>query len=275
MPDPKPDGIKTFYVPNGDRHYEHPLAFEPPDRVPFTGHAIGVTSVLNSIAKPFILSAATKMVATYAVKYQAEWQALPNQASKVDNIKRSWNRYTGEASDLGTEVHDITERVSRWVFEGAEKPVVPEHLKSYADSYIRFLLEMKATPVMLERVAWNHTLGYAGRFDGIFDMGGKLCMIDTKSGKSGTWPEVALQQAGYINAEVLVNGDGSEEPMPEVEEAYALWLRPEGYALKPLKIGKNTWDTFQACLQVVKWQTEFNATVIGPAINPAPITGRN
>ena len=263
-------GIQTFFV--GDRrHYEHPLAFTPPVDRPFTGHAIGVTSVLDIYKKPGIYAWSAKAAAAYAVNFTDEWQAVPTKAGKIDQIKRAPARYMNEMADLGTQVHAACEDTARWAFMGGDRPEVADHLKPYVEHYIAFLKEMNAVPTMLERTTWHHTLGYAGTFDALFQMGGELCVVDTKSGQSGTWPEHALQQCAYINAEVIVNPDGTEEPMPEITKAYALWLRPHGWALKPMAVGERTWTAFQHMLGLVQW-SQYEATVIHKPINAHPIT---
>jgi hypothetical protein len=263
--------VATFY--QGDaRYYEHPLAFNPPDRVPFASHAIGVTSVLNVIAKPAIYNDAAKKAAAYAVKFPDEWASLPKTAA-IELIKGAPRRYMNEAADLGTQVHAVCESIARWVYFGEEKPDVPEHLKGYAFHYLAFLRQMGAVPLTLERTVWHHTLGYAGTFDGIYEMAGRIAMVDIKSGQAGTFPEVALQQAAYMHAEVIVNPDGSEEEIDwRHHDAYALWLRPHGYALKPLKVGLPTWECFQHLLHIVQYQARHEAFAIGKPINPTPIT---
>lgn len=246
---------------------------EPPaDRVlPWSPLAIGVTSVLATLNKPALVGWAAKMAAEFAVDNAAAWQALPDRTAKVELIKGASRRSAGDAAETGTDAHAIAEDIGTHLFLGGPKPAIPSELAGFAKSYLRFLKECKAKPVMLEKTVWNHTFGYAGTFDGLYEVDGKLVIIDTKTGKSGIWPETALQQVAYRRAEVIVDVDGNETPMPETEGALALWLRPEGYALHPLVTNERTWECFQALITATAWKNDVGALAVRKPINPAPL----
>jgi hypothetical protein len=267
MTEPK---IKT-YTRNYVRWYEHPLADDPPDRTPFSPLAIGVSGVLDVLNKRALSAWMTRMAAEFAVDHHEQWMPLPTRAAKVDLIKGASRYSAGEKADLGTAAHAVCEQLANHIFLGGAKPEIPDGVMPFAKTFLRFLKEMKAEATHLEQTVWNHTLGYAGTFDGIYNLDGRPVMIDTKTGASGIWAETALQQVAYINAEVIVHPEGSEIPMPKLEGAYALWLRPEGYALHPLVVDENTWRCFQALLTAKRWKDDVGQGAIRKPINPAPL----
>ncbi len=75
--------------------------------------------------------------------------------------------------------------------------------------------------------------------------------VDYKTGR-GVYGEVALQTAAYRFAEVCVDSDGVERPVPPVDGCYVLHIRPEGYELMGLDAGRETFETFLAVLDVYR-----------------------
>lgn len=270
-----PKAATTHYRANGDRIYEHPMADEPKvgdGRAHWSPIAVGVTSVLSTLNKPFLVDWAAKEAAKFAVAERDAWQALTSKTAQVDLIARTSKRVKDDAADMGTDAHHLAEAIANYKFFGGEKPEVPVELAGFAQSYLKFLREMKAEPVYLERTIWNHEYGYAGTFDGIFRLGTdpRLVMIDTKTSRSGIWPETALQQVAYKHGEVMLTDEGNEVEMPKVDEAYALWLRPEGYALFPLRTTDDEWQTFTRLVEVTRWRNDVGASAVGKPINPVP-----
>jgi hypothetical protein len=275
--------IVTHYR-NGARWYEHPLADDSPNDLAGRGIdperwsplAIGVTSVLSTLNKPFLVNWAAKMAAGFAVQEKEAWEQLTSISAKVDLIAGASKRYTKEAADTGTMAHAATERLARYRLYGGDKPTFTEQEAPFVRTYLRFEQEMKAKPLHVEQTVWNHTYGYAGTFDGIYQLGDgtpviEVAMVDTKTGKSGVYAEVALQQVAYCNAEVMVSPTGEQVEMPKIDQAYALWLRPDGYALYPLKTGEWEWRVFLELLDIAKWQGDVGASAIRKPINPVPL----
>lgn len=265
--------IETYYR-NGARWYSHPLAndFEQAatrDGAPYSPLAIGVTSVLSTLNKPALLAWSAKMAAAFAVEAKDSWENLPRTAA-IELIQNASKRYAREAAEIGTHAHAVAESIGRYAM-GEAAPVISEADAPWAKTYIRFLKEMKAKPLHLEQTVWNHSLGYAGTFDGVYRLDGKTVMIDTKTGKSGIYPETALQQVAYCNAEVIVDPNGVETEMPKIDAAFALWLRPEGYALHPLDVGEYTWQAFKHLVEITRWNNDVGSLAVRKPINPAPL----
>lgn len=267
--------VETYYR-NGARWYSHPLANDFVDDAarhangqPWSPLAIGVTSVLDSLNKPALVTWAAKMAAAFAVEAKDSWENL-NKTAAIELIQNASKRYAREAAEIGTNAHAVAESIGNYAMGGA-KPVITGDDIPWATSYLRFLKEMKAKPMLLEQTVWNHTLGYAGTFDGVYELDGKVVMIDTKTGKSGIYPETALQQVAYCHGECIVDPNGVETEMPKIEAAYALWLRPEGYALHPLDVTESTWQAFQHLVEITRWKNDVGSLAVRKPINPAPI----
>ena len=98
MTSPKIDTVKK----GGSRFYLNPL--DPNDRVP------GVTSVLNMLPKPFLRYWAAKVVAETAVDNAGtvvQMMLSGERNGAIEFLKKSPDRFTGKAADMGTEVHDL------------------------------------------------------------------------------------------------------------------------------------------------------------------------
>ncbi|MEX2267973.1 MAG: hypothetical protein WEA75_04735 [Acidimicrobiia bacterium] len=182
-----------------------------------------------------------------------------------------------EAADRGTEVHSIAARIA-----AGEEVEVPEPLERHVDSYLRFLEEWEPTDAILEGVVINRRWRYMGRFDLIADLprytlrdgttwGGRT-LLDLKTGHSGPFGEDALQLAGYRYGETMLDGDGNEVPMPEVESTGILHVRADGYDLYPFVADEAVHRVFLYCAQVYKaldWKGDgLVAHARGDALRP-------
>jgi hypothetical protein len=89
-----------------------------------------------------------------------------------------------------------------------------------------------------EAVVANRTYGYAGTLDALVRLPslneGALHVLDYKTGRTGPWPDWALQLVAYQHAEELWLPDGTSVPMPPSDGVLVLRLRPDGYALHEL-----------------------------------------
>jgi hypothetical protein len=88
-------------------------------------------------------------------------------------------------------------------------------------------------PFLTEVTVWNATEGYAGTFDGLWRIDGKLSLLDIKTSR-GLWPDHSRQLAALKNAETYfteVDGEWIENPwqpiVDQVEEFSFLHIRPD------------------------------------------------
>lgn len=230
---------------------------------PVTGEKFfSVTTILSAIAKPALVNWAAKEVATFAVENTESWLALANTGQReaaIDLLKRSPYRTKTKAADLGSAVHKAVEAHT------LGQPVVvdwPEDVAPFMAQFEGFYRESSPEFLLSEATVYNRSQAYAGTLDMIVRLpDGQVWIIDVKTGK-GIYPEVALQLAAYAKAEFIGMPDGSEAPMPKIDRAGALHLRPEGWELVEARIDDAIYNSFLYCREMFRWQEEISKEVL-------------
>lgn len=223
--------------------------------------APSVTSISGCLPKPALRFWSAKVVAEAAVEEfgtLAQMVASGNPSGAVDYLKGAPRRSSGAAAKTGTDVHELCERIGR-----GEDPRVHPDLAGFTDSYKRFIADFEVGFLEVEATAWSDTHNYAGTLDFVAMIEGESVIVDIKTGASGIWPDVALQLCAYARADCLLAANGERRPMPQIDAAAALHLRPDGYALTPIRIGDDVFATFLALAQVASWERETSKTVVG------------
>lgn len=260
----------------------------------------GVTTVIgDGIPKPALVGWAARTVAEYVVDRLRMADGPPAEDSViaddlVEALRRfnessrypeKWNvgslnrgvlskvlsrvQYADRdaAANRGTEVHRLAQELAT----GAEIQV-PDELAGHVESYVRFLDEWGPTDALLERVVINRRWRYMGRLDSIMTLPGLgRTLVDVKTSRSGPFGEVALQLAAYRHAEAMLEEDGSEVPMPEVDGCAVVWVRADGYDLFPFRAGSDEFRIFLYAMQVGAWLDRDSggaATAKGDAARP-------
>lgn len=225
----------------------------------------GVTTILgDGLPKKALINWAASATAEYAIDHWDELSALAPSA----RLKRlNGGRYAvrDEAANRGTQVHKMGERLM-----AGETVVVPEAIRSYVDSYVRFLDEFQLRVQHIEALVYSEKHRYVGTLD-IFgdillpdmpeyahlprDTDGFVCncLIDAKTNRSGIFGETALQLAGYRFAEFMQtdpSDPGTAFPMPPVTWTGAVWIRPDGYSLIPVTATEDQHRQFLYAQQV-------------------------
>jgi hypothetical protein len=256
----------------GSRFYVHPDA--PEITVP------GVTSIVGMLPKPFLAFWNAKMVAELAVDSLpfVEQMAQRDRQGAVDYLKGAANRYTKTRAGVGSQAHDLFERMIRGQHVGRVHPDMVPYQRHFGE----FLDGVQPELVRAEDVAWSDEHQYAGSFDGILrlrlDENGKpdprgesaLVMADWKTSKS-TYPDVALQMSAYANAEFIISPDGSREDMPDFDGAVVLHITEDQAAFKPVRIAAENGqdDVFEYFLHLrrtFEWDKRVSKTVLGDPI---------
>lgn len=175
--------------------------------------------------------------------------------------------------DRGSAVHDVIEW---WALHEDWCTYNPE-IEPWVTSFRTFVAEMQPDPFLSETTVINREQSYAGTLDlGLLITGDKskqaaeFCsrfglptvrvLADTKTTKkreNNFYREWALQVGGgYRHAEAIMLPDGSEEPMPTVDGAAILLLRPDGYAFRPVVSNDKTYFAFLCALNLYRWAVE-------------------
>jgi hypothetical protein len=207
--------------------------------------------------------------------------ALPPAARLKELLASRWADRDA-AAGRGSLVHAIARRLH----EGETEVPYPEELAGHVEACVDFLDRLEPKIVAAELILGNRTVRYCGTLDLIADLGpipwdGTIIpparwLLDLKTGRSGIWPETAMQLAGYEHAEVFLGEDGAERPMEwlEIERCAAVWIRGDGWDLIPVDTGPDTWAYFQY-LAWLYHQEEARKEWVGVAAGPWPTQGGN
>jgi hypothetical protein len=216
-----------------------------------------------------------KMAATLAVDsidFVADMAARDRDGA-IQYLSGAARRYTKVRADVGSEAHDLFERIMRGEYVGR----VRDDLTPYVTHFREFLEAVNPEFVRAEDVAWSDTYGYAGSFDVWLrvwlDAAGNitpdrsgtphLIMADWKTSKA-TYPDVALQLAAYMRADFVIDGEtGETEPMPAFDGAAVLHITDETWAFKPVETGDAVFAEFLRLRGTFDWDRELSRKVIG------------
>jgi hypothetical protein len=225
----------------------------PPTGEVFTS----VTTILNVLSKPFLTKWAAKMAAEYAVENWGELTDMlirGEQQDAVTLIKEASSRSAQESSEMGTYVHSsVEERI-----KGIPSEISPIQLVGF-DAWREV---HKPEFILCESTVYNRTEGYAGTMDFMAEIEGRNIIVDVKTGKQ-VYPEVALQLCAYAHGEWCDEGTGREAPLPRIDGAAVLHLRPRGYKFIPVRIDEEVWRSFQYVKEAFRWQRYTSKRVLG------------
>lgn len=234
-------------------------------RHPVTGEVVpSVTTIITGgVPKPELAEWRLRFAAKKTV---AEWEELSTWPleDRSKAIERYPQFHTDQASALGDWVHAAAEQYAKghdWT-----APNETYHCENVAPHMKQFGLFLDAYQPAFshaEVTVWNRSVGYAGTLDWIAVINGLVTLGDTKTGKS-VWPDVALQLSALRHAEFIVAPDGTELPMPGIDQSAVLHLRPRSWSLVPVEDGDINWGCFQAALEVFGWRTRHAYKVLEP-----------
>jgi plasmid stabilization system protein ParE len=236
----------------------------------------GVTSVVSMLPKPFLAYWQAKEAAELAVDsidFIKEMAARDRQGA-VDYVKGAANRYTKRRAKVGSDAHDLFERLIRGEYVGRVHP----DMEPYRRHFEEYLSAVQPELVRAEDVAWSDEHEYAGSFDAVLrlrlDENGKpdrhgesaLVMADWKTSKS-TYPEVALQMSAYAHADWIIDPAGNREAMPDFDGACVLHITEDQAAFKPVRIDEaDVYEHFLSLRHTFEWVNRVSKTVLGDPI---------
>lgn len=239
-----------------------------------------VTTVIGALNKPAIPGWAAKRAAEFAVDNSEAWLALARTGQKkaaVDLIKGAPWRERDDASDIGTAVHAAVEAYTL----DRPMPAFPEAIAGHMVQFQRFLEAFQPKFEMAEATVYHRGHKWAGTTDGVCVFGaapkglerliGKRTIIDYKTSNEGRqghgiYPEVGLQLSAYAHGEFVGLIDGTEAPMPEIEEGAAVWLRSDKWALVPVRVDDLVYQSFRYVIEAFRFQQDIAPTVLGRAV---------
>lgn len=260
-------GVEVTNDDAGSRWYADPYG---------DGLFASVTTIIGmNTSKPWLVPWGAKLAAEYAVErhelvaqmlacppeQQEEEDKLPEtfkaerirkrRIAAIDHIKREGARRRDEAADKGTWVHDMVEAL---VLDAPLPPLPPE-VEPYADAFINWHIDFNPTYLMAEATVCNRRYGYAGTADIVAYLPtlDRTALIDAKSGANLDL-EMPIQLSAYERAEEVWLPMGRRAPMPKVDMAAVLHLRPEGYKLIDVPRGDEHFSAFLRMLELTNWR---------------------
>lgn len=229
-------------------------------------------------AKPPLEWWKINQIVDYAVTQRSAWEQLDERAAK-DLLKREPLRQARTAATIGTDAHSVIEELA------AGREVERTESNGWVlDAWFSFVDEFAVTVLESEAVAWNPGDGYAGRFDLMLTASlprptretyelpdPATLIVDVKSSRSGIFSETAMQCCAYAMSPTLLREDGTREDMPEIHGTAALWVRPAGWALHPLRFDTEVYRAVKALAALQRFDSAVSAGAVASAINNGPI----
>jgi hypothetical protein len=218
-----------------------------------------------------LIGAAAKEAAAWSAIHAAEldqlgeeeWRQLASGAHR-----RAWNR----AADHGTQVHKLAESLvygQPLPAEAEDGTPWPDEAYDSAQQLARFFDTWQVQPIAHEALVFHEGDRWGGRFDLLAELaGGGRWLLDYKTGQSGIWPEVSLQLAAYAHATHIVH-QGDDKPMPHIDRAAAVWVRPDKWELVPVAVGDSVYEVFRHAMHVAAWaKLDRDQSVGAPMAEP-------
>src|SRR3990167_3983835 len=205
---------------------------------------IAVTEILgNSVDKPAL---------RYWYGLQAARIALENPELGEKAVMSEVGKISSKAARRGSTIHNLTE-VSDVEGSTIDPAKLPEEYRGYMTAFNKFKEEVNPKLLYNEQIVLNNEFGYAGTLDRIYDMGGKINLIDIKTSKD-FYKDMSLQLSAYKHGEVIYHKDGKIETMPVVDGLYILLLGADGnYAIRQMS---DNFDVFLSAFNIYKFLNE-------------------
>lgn len=168
-----------------------------------------VTTILGILDKPALVPWAAKMTAEAAQQYiydNGQHDALEGTvtltAEDVDNMvaesKKAFRAKSKKAMDIGTIVHELIEKHCQ---TGIAPDLTndPDEVQTAFNAWLQWVEENDFEPILSEVQVCNPGAGYAGRFDAVARVNGRVTLLDFKT-STGIWDEYKYQLAAYWDA---------------------------------------------------------------------------
>lgn len=249
-----------------------------------------ITTVAGMRAKDFLQGWYATMASKRALEMYSWLDRNPGRApAEIARVSRDkWGtqkriaaaaeEHTRAAGDFGTLVHAACEQWSAGGTRptGAEVGEIAADMRGQQgcfaterdlgalisraeirlDGYARFLDDYQPEFLEVEQTVVNHTVGYAGTTDAVVRIGNTVLSADIKTSKK-VRGDYALQGVAVVNAEQLLDDDGTIREVPEMTGAFVIHL-PEagGYQAVPLRTGDAEFEVFRSLRRAWSFEPE-------------------
>jgi hypothetical protein len=237
----------------------------------------GVTTIIrNATDKPALVNAAAKEAGIWAAA-NMEALAILGTDTWVRQAAAAPRTVWRAKASRGTLLHEAARQLVRGdplapANEAGE--VWPDDVIRSAEQLARFMDEWDAQPVLAERPVFHEAHGWAGTLDLVADLrDGRRWLLDYKTGETGVYPETSVQLAAYRHASHVQEAteDGPEDrPMVQVDRAGVVWVRPDGYELRPVRADVTVYQIFLRMMAVSAWASWPREESVGDPL-PVPV----
>lgn len=233
----------------------------------------GVTTIISKATdKPQLVYASAREAATWAATNMDALDILGPDAWIRQAAGAPRSVWDGKAK-RGTLLHDA----ARQLVTGeplTPEPDWPDDVIRSAEQLARFMDQWDVDPIHTERPVFHSEHLWAGTVDLVAEVrDGTKWLFDYKTGETGIYPKDALQLAAYRNATHMQVERGTELvdiPMPSVDKTGCVWVRPDGYEVRPVLSDPASYSVFRHMIHVAKWSTwDRDESVFQPLPIPA------
>jgi hypothetical protein len=203
----------------------------------------------------------SKLVAEYAVKNLdslADTVTKFGEPTAIGTLKAVPNRQHPNGP-IGDNAHAAIDAFTQGTTIPSFDTVTAAHM---FESYQGFVDLYRPKVLRSEFTVWSYRHGYAGTGDLLWDLPGLgLGVVDVKTGMR-IWPKVGMQTAALSEAEIVLDRDGTEQPMPDVDWQGVLHVRPKSVKLYVIQRIDENFSAFLACLELFTWTRNAKDSVL-------------
>ncbi len=213
-----------------------------------------VTTVLECLGANFSVAAnyGAKHAAMAAIDLIAEIPKMVETVGRdatVKTISAAGNNYRDKAAQLGTDVHDLADRL----ITGKPLPEeLPDGVKQRVEHYAEWWKSAGWTLRASEAMVVNPQMGYAGTLDLLcYDADHKSVLADIKTG-AGVYKEAVLQETAYGDATYIETEQGFFTMTPP-DRYVILHVTTTGVREVELNVGVLERLAWAACRDLYDW----------------------
>jgi hypothetical protein len=176
-------------------------------------YAPSVTTILDSIAKPALLPWAANEGAKFFISHAHEDMKAEDMAK---GIRGAYRTSSGQALNIGMEVHKWCEEAILWRLGKGEAPIDPTRTESLnaVNAFRGWVRDNVVEWLTVEEKVYHREHKFAGTVDATAIVNGDYCVIDFKT-SGAIYSAYHLQCAAYAKAIENMRGK-------EVDKAYVL-----------------------------------------------------
>lgn len=176
------------------RAYKHPF------RKTLEGKPLivpSVTTILKLENKDNLIQWAADKTLEWCVE---NWFMLGSRSSEdaFSGARYRWQAFRDERASVGTGIHDTieSEHTGGWNF-----PLLDEEQLQIMEQWRALNERHTIKPILSEFTVWDLENEFAGTADGLWEIDGKVCLVDIKTSKN-TWPGHWMQLAALRHADL-------------------------------------------------------------------------